>query len=190
MRFSGPRLSAYPRFQYGNSSHSGLFPESAIIRVHLQRKLYPVLDCTPQKSTLKTETRIYQGSLFLTVRIGNGLMPRVLSISYDVSLLQTRALMLSHEGFEVESAVGFSAAIQACELRDFDLVIIGHSIPPEDKEAIVKELRRVCATPVLALRKANESPLDSAEYNLDSGDPHRFLSYVKEITKQKTRAAS
>jgi DNA-binding response OmpR family regulator len=114
-------------------------------------------------------------------------MPRVLSISYDVSLLQTRALMLSHEGFEVESAVGFSAAIQACELRDFDLVIIGHSIPPADKEAIINGLRRVCATPVLALRKANESPLDSAEYNLDSGDPHRFLSYVKEITKQKTR---
>jgi CheY-like chemotaxis protein len=135
----------------------------------------------------KTETRAIQGFRFFDSQDRNGLMPRVLSISYDVSLLQTRALMLSHEGFEVESAVGFSAAIQACELRDFDLVIIGHSIPPADKEAIINGLRRVCATPVLALRKANESPLDSAEYNLDSGDPHRFLSYVKEITKQKTR---
>jgi DNA-binding response OmpR family regulator len=116
-------------------------------------------------------------------------MPRILSISYDVSLLQTRALMLLREGFEVESAVGFSDAIQACELRTFDLVIIGHSIPLEDKEAIIKRLRRVCATPVLALRRPNEPPVKSADYNLESGDPHQFLSYVKKITNQETPSA-
>jgi DNA-binding response OmpR family regulator len=109
-------------------------------------------------------------------------MPRILSISYDQSLLQTRELMLAHAGYEVESAVGFSAAIQACEKRDFDLVIMGHSIPPEDKATIVRQLRAVCATPILALQRPNESPLKTAEYNLDSGDPQRFLSYVKEIT--------
>ena len=42
-------------------------------------------------------------------------MPRILSISYDKALLQTRALMLSRAGFEVESAIGFTAAIQACK---------------------------------------------------------------------------
>ena len=116
-------------------------------------------------------------------------MPRILSISYDKALLHTRAMMLSREGFEVESAVGFTAAIQACEKGKFDLVIMGHSIPSEDKSAIVKQLRAVCATPVLALRRANEAPIKTAEYNLDSGDPQRFLSYVKEITNHKTQAA-
>jgi DNA-binding response OmpR family regulator len=90
--------------------------------------------------------------------------------------------MLSREGFEVESAVGFSAALHACEKREFDLVIMGHSIPPEDMAAIVKQLRTVCQTPILALLRPNEAPLKTAEYNLDSGDPRRFLSYVKEIT--------
>jgi len=113
-------------------------------------------------------------------------MPRILSISYDKALLQTRELMLSREGFEVESAVGFSAAIHACEKREFDLVIMGHSIPLEDKAALIKQLRAVCQTPVLALRRPHESPLKTAEYNLDSGDPQQFLGYVKEITNRQT----
>lgn len=116
-------------------------------------------------------------------------MPRILSISYDKALLHTRAMMLSREGFEVESAVGFTAAIQACKKGRFDLVIMGHSIPSADKSAIVKQLRAVCETPILALRRPNEPPIKTAEYNLDSGDPQRFLGYVKEITNHKTQSA-
>jgi len=115
-------------------------------------------------------------------------MPRILSISYDKALLHTRAMMLSREGFEVESAVGFTAAIQACKKGKFDLVIMGHSIPSEDKSAIVKQLRAVCSTPVLALRRPNEPPVKTAEYNLDSGDPRQFLSYIKEITNHQTQS--
>ena len=112
-------------------------------------------------------------------------MPRILSISYNESLLQTRALMLSREGFEVESAVGFSAAVHAFENGSFDLVIIGHSIPFDDKATIIKQLKAVSNTPILALRRPNEEPLQVAEYNLDSGDPQLFLSYVKEITNHQ-----
>jgi DNA-binding response OmpR family regulator len=115
-------------------------------------------------------------------------MPRILSISYDKSLLHTRELMLSREGYEVESAVGFSAAIETCKKGPFDLVIMGHSIPPADKVAIITQLRAMCDTPILALRRPNEEPLKSAQYNLDSGDPRSFLAYVKEITNHKTRS--
>jgi hypothetical protein len=68
---------------------------------------------------------------------------------------------------------------------------MGHSIPPEDQTAIVRQLRAVCQTPILALHRPHESPLKTAQYNLDSGDPQRFLRYVKEITgHQKDSAAS
>jgi DNA-binding response OmpR family regulator len=117
-------------------------------------------------------------------------MPRILSISYDKALLHTRELMLAHEGFEVESAVGFSAALHACKKGKFDLMIMGHSIPPEDKAAIIEQLRAVCETPILALRRPNEAPVNAAEYNLDSGDPERFLSYIKEITNQQRNSAN
>lgn len=98
--------------------------------------------------------------------------------------------MLSREGFEVESAVGFSAAVHACEKREFDLVIMGHTIPPEDKATIVRQLRAVCQTPILALHRPHESPLNTAEYNFDSGDPERFLGYVKEITNHQKGPAT
>jgi hypothetical protein len=39
------------------------------------------------------------------------------------------------------------------------------------------------------LRRPNDPPVRTAEYNLDSGDPQRFLSYIKEITNHKTQAA-
>jgi len=54
-------------------------------------------------------------------------MSGILSISYDTALLHTRELMLSREGFEIESAVGFTAALEACKKGHFDLVIMGHS---------------------------------------------------------------
>ncbi len=97
--------------------------------------------------------------------------------------------MLSREGFEIESAVGFSAAVEACKKRQFDLVIMGHSIPPADKAAIITQLRAMCDTPVLALRRPNDAPLKTAEYNLDSGDPQAFLACVNEITNHKARSA-
>jgi DNA-binding response OmpR family regulator len=116
-------------------------------------------------------------------------MPRILSVSYDKALLHTRELMLSREGFEIVSAVGFSAAIEACKEGQFDLVIMGHSIPPADKSAIITQLRAMCDTPILALRRPNDAPLKTAEYNLDPGDPQSFLTCVREITNHKTRSA-
>ena len=112
-------------------------------------------------------------------------MPRILSISYDQALLQTRELMLSREGFEVESAIGFSAAVHACEKGKFDLVIMGHSIPSADQAFIIEKLKGLSDAPILALRRPHDGPLDSAKYNLDPDDPERFLSYVKEITNHK-----
>lgn len=97
--------------------------------------------------------------------------------------------MLSGEGYQVESALDFPAAVHACEKGAFDLVILCHSIPSEDKAALIKQLRSVCGTPILALGRPNDSPVQHAEYNLDSGDPYQFLSYVKTITNQKAESA-
>ena len=115
-------------------------------------------------------------------------MPRILSISYDKALLHTRELLLSREGFEVKSVVGISAAIQACEKASFNLIIIGHSIPRQDKEAIVKQLRAMSPAPILSLRRPNESDLKSVEYSFDPGDPSGFLAYVKQIANSEKQS--
>jgi CheY-like chemotaxis protein len=140
-------------------------------------------------STLRIEQKPRQSGRTAEIGISHIFMPRILSISYDKALLHTRELMLSREGFEMVSAVGFSAAVEACKKEQFDLVIMGHSIPTQDKTAIIAQLRAICDTPILALRRPNEEPLKSAEYNLDPGDPQSFLAYVKEITNHKPRSA-
>jgi CheY-like chemotaxis protein len=95
--------------------------------------------------------------------------------------------MLSREGFEVESAVGFSAAVHAAENGKFDLVIMGHSIPSADQDFIIKQLKALSNAPILALRRPNDGPLETAQYNLDPDDPERFLIYVREIINHKLR---
>lgn len=60
-------------------------------------------------------------------------MPRILSVSYDAMLLSTRQMMLESHGYTVTSAEGFVDAIRMCRGGNYDLLIIGHSIPHTDK---------------------------------------------------------
>ena len=108
---------------------------------------------------------------------------RILSISYDRSLLWTRQLLLEQLGYEVVSAEGFAQAWDAAEDRKthFDLIILGHSIPPKDKAAIVQHMRDSCDCPILALLRPYESPVAEAGRSIDAGDPGAFLSAVKNM---------
>ena len=78
---------------------------------------------------------------------------RILSISYDPSLLWTRRLLLEQMGFEVISAEGFTEAWEACAGKNFDLVILGHSVSPKDKEKLIGHIQTLADTPILAMLK-------------------------------------
>jgi DNA-binding response OmpR family regulator len=108
---------------------------------------------------------------------------RILSISYDLSLLWTRQLLLEQLGYDVLSAEGFAQAWAAAEDRKnrFDLIILGHSIPPNDKQAIVTHMRDSCDCPILALLRPYESPVAEAAMSIDAGDPSAFLNAVRTI---------
>ena len=71
---------------------------------------------------------------------------RILSISNDASLLWTRKSLLEHAGYEVVSPEGSAAAFDACEAEngDFDLVVVGHSVPRVDKGRIIAHVRKKC----------------------------------------------
>ena len=109
-------------------------------------------------------------------------MPRILSISYDATLLTTRQLLLEKEGYEVASAEGFAAALELCNGdAHFDLILMGHSIPQKDKRAIVAELRQHgCMAPVLSLLRLHEHPIPEAAYAADPSNPKQMLKTVAE----------
>jgi DNA-binding response OmpR family regulator len=108
---------------------------------------------------------------------------RILSISYDRSLLWTRQLLLEQLGYNVVSAEGFAQAWDAAENKKdhFDLIILGHSIPPNDKKAIVAHMRDSCDCPILALLRPYEAPVSEAALSIDAGDPNAFLSAVRNM---------
>ena len=111
-------------------------------------------------------------------------MTHILSVSYDPTLLMTRELLLQQMGHTVTSVEGFARAFAACESgTKFDLLILGHSIPREDKLAIVAKAKKTCNCPVLALLRPNESPLPDAERSIDSSEPRAFMDAVRDIVE-------
>ena len=79
---------------------------------------------------------------------------RILSVSYDEVLLRTRHMLLAREGYEVVSAAGFSASLEKCKEGGFDLFVLGHSIPQEEKQRLAEEFRRMCPAPIISLRRS------------------------------------
>jgi DNA-binding response OmpR family regulator len=69
-------------------------------------------------------------------------LARILSVSYDATLLHTRELLLVSEGHDVVSALGFHRGAEACRSGSFDLFILGHSIPQEDKLDLIGYFRQ------------------------------------------------
>lgn len=105
---------------------------------------------------------------------------RILSISYDSVLLATRHMMLEQAGYEVVSAVGFAEALEYCA-GDFDLIIMGHSIPQKDKRAMLDEIHRHgCNAPLISLLRVGEAPIPEATRGIDPS-PQHLIQAVKEI---------
>ena len=113
-------------------------------------------------------------------------MARILSISYDETLLRTRELMLKGAAHRVKSALGFQDATESCSRDSFDVIIIGHSIPQKDKLAIIGCFRE--ANPkavVIALTRAGETRLNDVDHYINPGDPEELLRALAWILNPK-----
>src|SRR5262249_27353421 len=99
------------------------------------------------------------------------MMKRILSISYDKSLLTTRQILLENAGYAVISAFGFAEAMEICIARhDFDLILMGHSMPQKDKVILLAALRPECSAPLLSILRHGQSPIPQASFHIDAQD--------------------
>lgn len=114
-------------------------------------------------------------------------MARSLSISYDPVLLATRQQLLENMGHTVISAEGFARAYRECEAQngDLELVILGHSIPHDDNEAIIGHCPKHCSCPVLALLRPNEPLVRGAAMSVDPAEPRAFIDAVEKLLPAK-----
>ena len=109
---------------------------------------------------------------------------RILYISYDERTLISRRALLEQQGYSVTSAHGFSEGSVACADADFDLLILGYSIPRRQKEQLLVVFRNHCAAPVLALWRHREPIVETVNYVVFSDDPEQLLKSVATILLQ------
>jgi DNA-binding NtrC family response regulator len=108
-------------------------------------------------------------------------MPKhILSVSYDVSLLATRKMLLEQKGYAVENALGFSKALAFCRNGGFDLFILGHSIPHDDKLALIESFRTHCPAPIVSLERHGEDFVP-CDYHASPDAPDKFLETIENI---------
>jgi DNA-binding response OmpR family regulator len=113
---------------------------------------------------------------------------RILSVSYDDLLLRMRQMILENEGYIVVSAHGLENSLAQCKKGGFDLFILGHSIPDQDKRKLVETFRSECPAPIISLtRGASEPRVDGAGYHIEP-DPERLLKLIAQITHKKAAA--
>jgi len=105
---------------------------------------------------------------------------RILSVSYDPSLLATRQMVLETQGYTVTSALGFAEAMGKCKTASFDLFILGHSIPANDKRELMRTFKEHCPAPILSLDRVNEARVQ-ADFHASPDEPAKLLRTVKSI---------
>jgi CheY-like chemotaxis protein len=113
------------------------------------------------------------------------MMWRILSVSYDQLLLRTRQMMLEAEGYEVYSCANMDESLRHSREYNFDLFILGHSIPSVDRQMLVDTFKRYCPAPIISLRThPGDDVVADADYYLHP-DPEPLLKLVAEIFEKK-----
>ena len=113
---------------------------------------------------------------------------RILSVSYDVSLLATRKWLLEQRGYTVTSAYGFIRAVEQCHHSHFDLFVLGHSIPGPDKSGLIDTFRENCSAPILSLERHGEDFVQ-CDFHASPDDPEEFVKIVENILAGKEQRA-
>jgi len=116
-------------------------------------------------------------------------MTRILSVSYDSTLLSSRQLLLESLGCQVISAHEFEEAMRHCKSgASFQLFVLGHSIPQTEKEALIAAFRARRCAPVIALKRFGEQPATAADFLIEP-DPSQLLKIVSRVVSERAASA-
>ena len=90
----------------------------------------------------------------------------ILAVGLDPMVLSSRCSVLRHAGYIVKSASGIDEAIERLSDTDFNLMLLCHSIPVQDRDWIVKIVRSTGSQIPIYLVAAASS---DSEAGLDDG---------------------
>ncbi len=109
----------------------------------------------------------------------------ILCVSWFDNLAETRKLLLTSEGYEVDSVIGTAEAVAHSRNSAADLLVMGQSVPCDEKRKIVEAFRRYNRAPIVSLLNANQEKLPEVEYGVDSFSPELLLRTVRFVLGPK-----
>ncbi|HLJ30687.1 MAG TPA: hypothetical protein VKY85_28535 [Candidatus Angelobacter sp.] len=102
----------------------------------------------------------------------------ILSVSADRWLTPIRNTVLAHAGYAVIPSLSAEAAMQVLLNRRVSAMVIGHSIPPHDRQRLCSEGRRHGVPAVVLDRNTQVSDV-AREIHVDPSDgPEAFLNAI------------
>ena len=109
---------------------------------------------------------------------------KVLTVSYDEPVQRTWRMLLEARGYQVLSPVGFESSIEAFKGENPDVFVLGRSVPPEDKERLVTEIRAYSGSPIISVEyMADTAPADGADFHV-APDPEIVLRLIGDLLRK------
>ncbi len=112
----------------------------------------------------------------------------VLSVGLDAWQLTAQSLALKSAGFVFIAAMSIREAIEQFHAGDFDLVLLGHSIPKEQRERLTSLIRSSGSrTPVVCIPKSPGDGYSISDATLN-GDPSALIKGMKAVLAKTVKA--
>ena len=115
------------------------------------------------------------------------LAPRVLSISSDMSVFETRNRVLSSAGFAVVGCFRGEGAFEAFSGESIDAVVMGDSVPANMRVTWIQRFRALRpAVPIVVICSAGESAADVREADAALGaldGPERLINVLSSLVR-------
>ena len=112
--------------------------------------------------------------------------PHILSVGKNPNLMSSRSLILRNAGYLVDEAYSLDKAINLVEADSIDAVLICHTVPRNDQQALISTVRKKRRLmPVLCIRSYAYESAPQTCIPVDN-EPEELLNTVKMVTKPPT----
>ena len=118
-------------------------------------------------------------------------MANILSIGIDEKSMATRGVVLQRAGHTVSQAKDLRQVVAACSGIQFDVVIMGQSLPAKEKLRVYEVIRQSnCGAKILELHTSSEPEIKGtdADLRVNDGPQEALVEVVDRLTARRKSA--
>ncbi len=109
----------------------------------------------------------------------------IIAVSYDAESLNRRITSLQNDGHAVVPASSLKSCLSALTFNNYDLLVIGATVPMQDRQAIAAASRRIRKEgQILSVEWPGEKPLATADRMVQAGDESGLLAAVRTLARR------